>query len=254
MVQGGVKCVKWLLFVFNLLFFLSGCALIAVGVWLNIERDDWEGVSKFDYISVANVVMAAGAIIIVFAFLGCCGAITESKCMLLIFFVFLLIIFIMEIGTGIAAYVMRGEVKDELRKQLEERIPSRFYKEDGIFSAMNSIQRHFDCCGVNNITDWKKPSQNRDGNPVAEVQSSCCIDDRSNAGYSSACGTLPYTNAVSHITRYNTKGCYKSIEDFIEDNLLYVGITGVVFAIFQIVGMVFTMVLYCALRRDSQIA
>ena len=30
------------------------------------------------------------------------------------------------------------------------------------------------------------------------------------------------------------QGCFKSIENFLENNLLYVGITGIIFAIFQV--------------------
>ena len=62
---------------------LTGCGLIALGIWLNVDQDEWEGVSDFDYLSVANVAIAAGAIIMIVAFLGCCGAITENKIMLL---------------------------------------------------------------------------------------------------------------------------------------------------------------------------
>lgn len=62
---------------------LTGCGLVALGIWLNVDRDEWEGISDFNYISVANVAIAAGAVIMVVAFLGCCGAITENKTMLL---------------------------------------------------------------------------------------------------------------------------------------------------------------------------
>lgn len=62
---------------------LTGCGLVALGIWLNVDRDEWEGISDFNYTSVANVAIAAGAVIMVVAFLGCCGAITENKTMLL---------------------------------------------------------------------------------------------------------------------------------------------------------------------------
>lgn len=63
--------------------------LIGSGVWLNVARDDWEDISNYSYISVANVAIAAGVIVVIVAFLGCCGAITENKIMLLVVRVFL---------------------------------------------------------------------------------------------------------------------------------------------------------------------
>lgn len=253
MVAGGVKCVKWLIFVFNFLFFLTGCGLIGVGVWLNVERDDWEGISDYDYISVANVIIAAGAIIVIVAFLGCCGAITENKIMLLVFFVFLLIIFILEIGAGIAAYVWRGEIEDELKKELLERVPFRYHKEDGVLRAVNSIQDHFDCCGVDSFKDWSKPAEDSTGKSITEVPESCCINS-GQSGSTPTCTKRAYSAALLLQAEYNQKGCYDSIKEFLEDNLLYVGITGIIFAVFQIIGMVFAMVLYCAIRKEGQIA
>jgi len=249
--EGGAKCVKYMVFIFNFLFFLTGCGLIGLGVWLNIERDDWEGISDYDYISVANVIIAAGAIIVIVAFLGCCGAITENRWMLLGFFIFLLIIFLLEIGAGIAAYVWRGEIEDELRIQIEKRIPERYYSETGVSKAMNSIQKHFECCGIDKIEDWA-PQVGVNSN-VGSVDGSCCKTDASVSGYSSSCGKKLYSIAIAIKEQYYSKGCYASIRDFLEDNLLYVGICGIVFSIFQLIGMAFAMVLFCSISKSSHV-
>ena len=60
-----------------------------------MDQDDWKGISDFNYISVANVAIAAGVIIVLVAFLGCCGAITENKCMLLVVSFYVVVEFIM---------------------------------------------------------------------------------------------------------------------------------------------------------------
>lgn len=243
MVSGGNKCIKYFIFVFNFLFFLTGCGLVGLGVWLNVDQDDWEGISDFNYISVANVAIAAGAIIVIVAFLGCCGAITENKYMLLGFFTLLVLIFIMELGAGIAAYIKRGDIEDELKDQLEKRIPDRYYSESGIEKAMDKIQKHFDCCGVASINDWNK---NVNGNHF--VPASCCRDD------ANGCTKRTWVAYLLNQSQYNKGGCYKSIEEFLEDNLLYVGITGIIFAIFQLIGMTLAMILFCAIHKESQVA
>lgn len=45
------------------------------------------------------------------------------------------------------------QLEGELKEQLEKRIPER-YNEVGIQKAMDAIQENFECCGVNNISDW----------------------------------------------------------------------------------------------------
>lgn len=36
---------------------------------------------------------------------------------------------------------------------------------------MDAIQKEFECCGVNNISDWKKPVSNE---PEPKIPQSCC--------------------------------------------------------------------------------
>ena len=52
-----------------------------------------------------------GCLIFIVTFFGCCGAIKEHYCMTMTFSLLLGLIFILEIGAGIAAYVLRTEVR-----------------------------------------------------------------------------------------------------------------------------------------------
>lgn len=58
--------------------------------------------------------MVIGSLIFVISFLGCCGALKESSCLILTFSVFLAIVFITEIGIGVVGYVKHAELKDIL--------------------------------------------------------------------------------------------------------------------------------------------
>ena len=52
-----------------------------------------------------------GFIIFLVSFFGCCGAINESHCMTLTFSCMLGTIFLLEVGTGLAAYHFKDKVR-----------------------------------------------------------------------------------------------------------------------------------------------
>merc|ERR1711962_1779557 len=84
--MGALKCIKYLVFVFNFLFWLAGTRVLAVGLWLRFdsrtaglfEGDDSPSV----FFTGVYILIAAGALMMVVGFLGCCGAIKESPWML----------------------------------------------------------------------------------------------------------------------------------------------------------------------------
>ncbi|CAI9610426.1 unnamed protein product [Staurois parvus] len=66
------------------------------------------------------ILIGAGALMMLVGFLGCCGAIQESECMLGLFFAFLLVIFAIEIAAGIWGFANKDKIVEELQN---------FYKE-----------------------------------------------------------------------------------------------------------------------------
>ncbi|EGV93251.1 Tetraspanin-8, partial [Cricetulus griseus] len=61
-----------------------------------------------------NMLIAVGAIIMVLGFLGCCGAVKESRCMLLLFFIGLLLILLLQVAAGILGATFKSEVCSQL--------------------------------------------------------------------------------------------------------------------------------------------
>lgn len=71
---------------------LAGAAILGVGVWLKVDSASLLGILNSvdgapDELSLLEngsyVLIAVGAVLVVIGFLGCCGAIRESRCMLL---------------------------------------------------------------------------------------------------------------------------------------------------------------------------
>ena len=64
-------------------FQLAGIALLALGAYLRVKDNDYNSVfGKGGLAAPANIMIAAGVLVFVISFLGCCGAIKENKCML----------------------------------------------------------------------------------------------------------------------------------------------------------------------------
>ncbi len=67
-------------------FQLLGCAILGVGIWVRVDPHFKEYVDSseaFNYLYTgAYILIFVGVTIMIIGFLGCCGAIRESQCML----------------------------------------------------------------------------------------------------------------------------------------------------------------------------
>ncbi|VEN60534.1 unnamed protein product [Callosobruchus maculatus] len=116
MVSGGMSCVKYLLFCFNLLFAISGIAILTVGAVLHISYADYSNFVDRSYQYSPLVLIGVGVVIFIVAFLGCCGA----------FIVLLVTILILEIIIGVVGYIKKNEVEVMLEKNLNSTMHSYY--------------------------------------------------------------------------------------------------------------------------------
>ncbi|KAG8140414.1 hypothetical protein E2320_003100 [Naja naja] len=109
--RGCLLCVKVKMFLFNLIFWLGGCGVLGVGIWLAATQGRFATLSfSFPSLSAAGLFMATGAIIMVVGFLGCLGAATEHRCLLLTFFTVLSILFLLELVGLLVFFTCRDKV------------------------------------------------------------------------------------------------------------------------------------------------
>jgi len=241
----GKQCIKFLMFTFNFIFFIGGCGILGLGIWLKVEKDEYMELSTFNFVSTSNIAIIVGVVIVLVAFLGCCGAINEVAPMLLAFFILMLIIFILEVAAGALAYSKRNEINDKLSDEFMEAIKYKYSKKDsgknvGLTEAIDKFQDHFECCGYTGYADWQGSSYY---NSTGMIPTSCCMDSKS-----PLCGK----KKPEALKVYWKRGCFKEVLTFLKDHLLYVGALGVALALIQILGLVFSMTLYCSIRNSSK--
>ncbi|KAF6024413.1 TSPAN8 [Bugula neritina] len=83
--SGCFACIKYLMFAFNFIFWLIGCALVGFGIWVLVDDTFKElaADTSFAALQYAGIgIIVVGCVIMIIGFFGCCGAIRESKCLL----------------------------------------------------------------------------------------------------------------------------------------------------------------------------
>uniref|UniRef100_A0A8C0BTH0 Tetraspanin 8 n=1 Tax=Buteo japonicus TaxID=224669 RepID=A0A8C0BTH0_9AVES len=159
---GVSSCMKYSMFVFNFLFWVSKLVFKLLLVMHEMCSTLSECCNSSLFAGV-DLLIAVGSIIMVLGFLGCCGAIKESRCMLLLFFIGLLLILILQVTGGILGAVYRSQVQyyseispllflsAPLLTPLEVQITTFFLMSPFLPFLQN------ECCGLlNGPADWGK--------------------------------------------------------------------------------------------------
>merc|ERR1712061_164464 len=201
---------KYIIFLFNLVFFLVSLVLIGSGVALQVVKDDI--ISHFNSLHIEDIdpnqmlliatitLISIGAVILLISFFGCCGSITENKCMVLTYATILALITLSLIGAGVAIHVLEKNIKEELKKEL----PEILSKQD-VVNAFNGVQTSFECCGVFHYTDWN----NKAVFGINDVPDSCCKTQTHNCGQNVG-------NEGEAMNVIYTTGCFNKLEQTLE--------------------------------------
>ncbi|KAM9292461.1 tetraspanin-8 [Morus bassanus] len=239
--MAGVSgCMKYSMFIFNFLFWVCGSVILGVSIWIRVSKDVQQELEiDSSLFAGVDLLIAVGSIIMVLGFLGCCGAIKESRCMLLLFFIGLLLILILQVTAGILGAVYRSQIETSLNKTLAESVNSlqssteeskKFQEMFHEFESMN------ECCGlVNGLADWGQNANTLFGSSKVctcepeKESTDLCIPLRGRYVYKRPCGTV--------------------IIEYLKDHLLV--IVGIAFglAVIEMLGLGFSMSLYCQIQK-----
>ncbi|XP_056096097.1 CD63 antigen [Rhinichthys klamathensis goyatoka] len=234
-VEGGAKCVKYLLFFFNFIFWLCGLALIVLGTLVHVSFLNTAIIKE--YSGSPLVLIIVGVIIFFIAFFGCCGAWKESQCMITVFAVLLSLIVIIEIGTAIAGYVLGGKLPATLEKGFKVMI-TEYNKTKEDRDAVDAIQKQFKCCGGNSSQDWVNFTSSH-----TTVPDSCCINVTKDCGI----------GAIHDAKKIYTDGCNLILEKLLKENILWFAVGALVVAFVQITGIVLACILMQAIRSGYEV-
>ncbi|KAG8507733.1 CD82 antigen, partial [Galemys pyrenaicus] len=261
-----IKVTKYFLFLFNLLFFILGAVILGFGVWILADKSSfvailhWSG-AHTDSPSLlpaessrllnlgAYVFIGVGTVTMFMGFLGCIGAINEVRCLLGLYFTFLLLILIAQVAAGVIFYFNMGQLKEEMGDIVAEVI--RDYKdshEDNVQDAWDYVQAQVRCCGWVSFMNWTDNADlmNRttttfpcscEGKnaslPVFPVERGFC--ELSSIGSQS--GNDPNEWPVYH------EGCMEKVQEWLQSNLGVILGVCVGVAVIELLGMLLAICL-----------
>jgi CD63 antigen len=239
MVSGGMKCIKYLLFIFNLIFFIAGLLLVIAGTVMQTAfNKQFAFFSGSSVNQVAIFIIIVGFIIFTVGFFGCCGAHKENHCMVVTFAVLLGFVFILEIAAAIAAQVLRPKLDDAVRSTMTATI-QQYPQGEFVLKTWDDVQTDLQCCGANNYTDWQSNAQLNDS-----VPDSCCIN------YQPGCGLNVFKSG--NLSTIFSIGCADEFLNASQKTILICIGVAIGVALIEILGVIIACFLAASIKKEYQ--
>ncbi|XP_069927428.1 CD82 antigen [Oryctolagus cuniculus] len=247
-----VKVTKYFLFLFNLLFFILGAVILGFGVWILADRSSFISVLQTSSSSLkmgAYIFIGVGAVTMFMGFLGCLGAINEVRCLLGLYFAFLLLILIAQVTAGVLFYFNVGKLKQEMGGIVTEII--RNYNasgEDSLQEAWDYVQAQVRCCGWVSFYNW---TDNAELMNHTEVTYPCSCEDKGGEddglpvgqGFCQADGNSTQSGNSPEDWPVYQAGCMEKVQAWLQENLGVILGVCVGVAVIELLGMLLSVCL-----------
>ncbi|XP_076293582.1 CD63 antigen [Lasioglossum baleicum] len=234
MVSGGMTCIKYLTFLFNLIFAITGIVFIAVGTVILVVYSGYNNFMDSWFFAAPVFMIVIGAVVFVVSFFGCCGAVKENHCMIITFSVLLLLIFVLELVAGISGYMMQREVRHMVENRMNSTM-KEYFNNENVRKSWDIMHHDLQCCGMKGPDDWASVGFSGDNLP-----SSCCKEI-----------ALKDKCDINSVSIYRG-GCMQNLQAAIEHNALILGGVGIGIAIIQLIGVIFACCLARSIRREYE--
>ncbi|CAD7015436.1 23 kDa integral membrane protein [Ceratitis capitata] len=222
---GGV-IVKYILFIFNILFVVCGILLIIFGSILVSHIQQVGSVAQtLESNSVPIAILVLGCVIFIISFLGCCGAIREDTCCTMTYSVFMLILFLAQIALVVLVWTQRTKFLNSMDK-----VVNTIWKQHNTDQkVMDALQLTFNCCGLNGSTDYTFN--------LESVPNSCCGPN------AISCNMLEATSKA---------GCEQAFNSFWDKSINIVRYAGLGVAAVELVAFIFACCLANQVRNTKR--
>ncbi|KAI8783739.1 tetraspanin-18-like [Biomphalaria glabrata] len=231
------SCSRALLFIFNFIFWLSGAAILGVGIWILVDPQlkDYmklikDGTQDEEFLKTsAYILIGFGSFVFLVGFCGCCGAIRGSKCLLGFYIFFLVVVFAGELAAGIYVAVFKNDIDSKLKTGLVDSIKKNY--EGDMQTTWDLVQKELKCCGGDSYLDYQNSTWSHKQSSDVKIPESCCelvngVDRNKTLCMEATAGY------------FYTKGCREALLDWVNSHSAILIGVGCGIAGLEIIGLI----------------
>lgn len=252
-----LSCVKYLVFIVNLLALLLGVSIFALSLFF-VLYDQIYAETQNVYI-VYCVLLSFGAVLLITSFLGCCGAIRESQCLLSCFFTVLLLLFVGEVVLTIFLYYKEEMVEEVVSVHVDATVRDKYLNHTLTAKLWDMVQYQAECCGGDGPLDWAKSRYNgyeetREigiggaSSPPFHLPSSCCR----NSTVGDCSSSVEITTDFAQQAHFYSQGCTQRLTELFKEHIFYILLIGLGFLLIEFIGMFLSLCLCTTIRRINR--
>lgn len=197
--KDNLTVLKYCFFIYCFLIFFCSLLLLAFGIYIGVDRNFLTLIIGNNlYAAATFMILAGGAIVFVVSYLGCCGIIRESRCLMFILFITLIVVCVLLILAGILAIVFKSQIGSKVQDTMSDTLISYYginFQNDynrAVTDAWDIAQERLKCCAVQSKgwylyrkSEWFKQFGAQTGRDTTfeedtarpYVPLSCCIKD-----------------------------------------------------------------------------
>jgi len=258
--SGCYSCLKAMVFIVNFLVMLLGLMVTGMAIWLLVSEHLFLS-SSWEHFSLSTItLLSVGLLVTILAFLGCCGTIARSKCLLGMFVISLLALLVGEVSVAVLVYFKELDYRPLLRASVHETVLKKYHPNNtATVLYWDTIQQGIECCGSSGPIDWAHSLYNGYQENTKEIgigfkqtvlpftiPSSCCrnLDDP-------LCSSTitPKFKTVIDDNIYYSEGCLSKTVAFISSNSLYLMVSATIIISVEMLGIIFSTCLCCAIKK-----
>lgn len=248
--------VKYVLFFFNMIFWVISLVLISIGVYARMSKHA-EAAMACLTVDPAILLMVVGSLMFLITFCGCVGSLRENICLLQTFCICLTVIFLLQLVAGVLGFVFSDKARGKVTEIINKAIIH--YRDDlDLQNLIDFGQKEFGCCGAVSYTDWSRNmyfncTENRSTESCG-VPYSCCLVSKEEAVINTMCGYGAQKHNINEAGNViYTSGCIDKLVDWIHSNLFLLGGIALGLAVPQLIGIFLSQNLINQIKDQIQL-
>ncbi|XP_014849891.1 PREDICTED: tetraspanin-33 [Poecilia mexicana] len=249
--------VKYLLFFFNLMFWVISLLMVAVGIYARTVKHAEATLTSLS-LDPAVMLIVVGVLIFLVTFCGCVGSLRENICLLQIFCISLVVIFIIQLAAGVLSFIFSNKARQKVTEVINDAIVH--YRDDAdLQNLIDFGQEEFGCCGAATYLDWSNNiyfhcNQTNPSRERCSVPFSCCILSRNESVVNTMCGQGMQEREFAEAGKeIHTSGCIDILDDFIHSNMIVLGGIALGLAVPELVGMILSQLLINQIKQQIEL-